>query len=155
MHLLPYMSILLTASALKIPLQPRGQCEDTQDYQLVYNDGPTAEGTAGIGAEFESPFFKLVHKDCSLENTNKAKRSLIEGRKGPNWELTADSTGVRGELQAEYILDGREIKIGSEDGAKAGKAIADDLVSTVVNNFASCSINVGRPVGYRGKVTGQ
>lgn len=133
MHLLPYASILIAASAFKMPLQPRGPCEDTQDNQLVYNDGPTADGTAGIGAEFESPFFSLRHETCDLKDTNAAKKSLIDGRKGPNWELTADSIGVRGELQAEYILDGRNIKVGSEDGAKAGKAIADDLVSTAVN----------------------
>lgn len=133
MHLLPYASILLTASALKIPLQPRGICEDTQDHQLVYNDGPTNDGIAGIGAEFESPFFTLKHKGCKLKDTNAAKKSLIDGRKGPNWELTADTTGAAGELQAEYILDGRNIKVGSGDAAKAGKAIADDLVSTAVN----------------------
>lgn len=135
MHLLLYASILLTASALNIQLQPRGECEDIQDNQLVYNDGPTADGTAGIGAEFESPFFKLENSTCSLEYTNDAKRSLIEGRKGPNWELTADSIGGAGELHAEYILDGRNIQVGSDDGAKAGKAIADDLVSTAVNRL--------------------
>lgn len=129
MQLFLYASILLTTSALNIPVQPRGECEDMQDYELVYNDGPTADGTAGIGAEFESPFFKLENKDCSLEDTNFAKKSLIEGRKGPNWELTADSTGVAGELQAECILDGRNIKVGSENGAAAGKTIADDLVN--------------------------
>lgn len=133
MHLLLYASSLLTASALNIQLQPRGECEDIQDNQLVYNDGPTADGTAGIGAEFESPFFKLVKKDCSLKDTNDAKKSLIEGRKGLNWQLTADSTGNAGELHAEYILDGRNIQVGSQDGAKAGKAISDDLVSTAVN----------------------
>ena len=129
MYLLPYASILFTASALNIPLWPRSECQDTQEIQWVYNDGPTADRTAGIGAEFESPFFKLENKDCSLIDTNDAKKSLVEGRKGPNWELTADSVGVAGELQVEYILDGRNIKVGSENGAKAGKAIADDLVS--------------------------
>lgn len=132
MYLLPYASLLVTASALHIPLQPRGECEDTQDNQLVYNDGPTADRTAGIGAEFESFQFRLEKLKCDLDKTNAAKRQRIEGRHGPNWELTADSTGVRGELQTEYILDGREIKVGSGDAAKAGKAIADDLVSTAV-----------------------
>ena len=79
--------------------------------------------------------FWFGNTNCSLKDTNDAKKSLIEGRKGPNWELKADSTGVAGELQAEYILDGRNIRVGSEDGAKAGKAIADDLVSTTVNRF--------------------
>lgn len=84
MYILLYASILVAASALKIPPQRRGICEDTQDNQLVYNDGPTSDQTAGIGAEFESPFFKLSNDDCTLENTNAAKKSLIEGRKGLN-----------------------------------------------------------------------
>ena len=130
-----FASILLSVSALNTQLQPRGECKDISDNQLVYNDGPTADGTAGIRAEFESVFFVLKKSDCSLKDTNDAKRSLIERRKGPNWELTADSTGEAGKLYAKYILDGQNIKVGSEDGAKAAKAIADDLVSTAVNQL--------------------
>ena len=133
MYLLSFASILLVASALKIPIQRGGVCEDTQDDQLVYKDGPTSDQTAGIGAEFESPFFKLKKEGCSLDDTNNARKSLIEGRRGTNWELTADSVGVAGELQAEYILDGRTINVGSGDGAKAGKAIADDLVTSAMS----------------------
>ena len=129
MYLLSYASILLTATALKIPLQPRGQCEDTQDNQLVYNDGPTADGTAGIGAEFESPLFYFTNLECSLADTNAAKNKIIAKRTGTNWELTADTGFREGKVDAEYILDGRNIKVGSGNGAKTGKAIADDLVS--------------------------
>lgn len=82
-YLLLYASVLLTTSLLGILLQQRGVCEDTQDNQLVYNDGPTANWTAGIGTEFESPFFKLEHKTCSLEDTNAAKISISsKGAKG-------------------------------------------------------------------------
>ncbi len=72
----------------------------------------------------------MINKICSLENTNKAKKSLIERRTGLDWELTTDTIGFAGELQAEYILDGRTMKVGSEDSAKANKAIANNLVST-------------------------
>lgn len=130
MHFFQYASLLLTASALETSLQPRTDCEDTQDDQLVYNDGPTTDRTAGIGAEFESPFFRLINRACNGEDTDAAKKSVIDGRRGTNWELTADSTGSPGRLNAEYILDGRNIKVGSDDGWKAGKELAENLVST-------------------------
>ena len=44
--------------------------------------------------------------------------------------LTGDSlTGAPGVLDAEYILDGTQIKIGSGDAVKAASVVADDLVS--------------------------
>ena len=63
MHpLLLYISILATASAVWLPLLPRmeegGPCgEFVATYELDVLDGPTADGTAGLGIEFESPFF--------------------------------------------------------------------------------------------------
>lgn len=132
MHLLPYMSILLTASAVYLPLQPRSDpCEgDVQDTEMVELDGITADGTAGIGAEFESPFFYFVNPDCNEDDTNAAKKEVVAGRTGPNWILSADTGAGQGKVNAEYILNGVNIKVGSGEGAKAGKAIADDLVST-------------------------
>ena len=41
----------------------------------------------------------------------------------------ADSTSDQGKVNAEYILNGEAIRVGSGDGAIAGKAWADDLVS--------------------------
>lgn len=131
MHLLLYMSILSTASAIYEPLQPRADkgLEDVEDHENVILDGPTADATAGIGAEFESPFFYFVNRDCDTEKTNAAKGQVIAGRTGTNWELTADTGSDPGKVNAEYILNGQNIKVGSGDAAKAGKAIADDLVS--------------------------
>ena len=131
MHVFLYMSILLTGSAVYLPLQPRlDPClEYVKDTEMVTGDGPTADGTAGIGAEFESPFFYFVNPDCSADDTNAAKREVINGRKGTNWYLSADTGAAPQTLNAEYILDGVNIKVGSGDGEKAGKAVANDLVN--------------------------
>ena len=132
MHLLPYLSILLTASAVHLPLERRvDPCsQDVEDTEAILLDGPTADGTAGIGAEFESPFFYFVNADCSREDTNAARKQVIDGRTGTNWQLTADTGDNPGKVNAEYILNGANIKVGSGDAAKTGKAIADDLVNT-------------------------
>ena len=130
MHLLSYTSILLTASAAYLPPRALDPClQDVQDYEAVQLDGITADGTAGIGAEFESPAFYFTNPKCSIDDTNAAKKQIVAGRTGTNWELTADSTSDAGKINAEYILDGTKIKVGSGDGATAGKAWADDLVN--------------------------
>ena len=133
MHLLLYMlSILLTASAGNAPLSPCLQ--EVEEIEMVYLDGPTADGSAGIGAEFESPFFYFTNYGCSLEDTNAAKRQIVAGRTGTNFLLTADISEA-GKLNAEYILNGQNIKVGSGDAAIAGKAASDDLVSVATTRF--------------------
>ncbi len=77
--------------------------------------------------------------DCSIEDTNAAKKQVISQRTGMNWELTADSTSDQGKVNAEYILNGENIKVGSGDGATAGKAWADDLVSTTATPLRALS----------------
>jgi hypothetical protein len=72
---------------------------------------------------------------------NKAKKKLVAGRKqkpekdgDPLWMLTADTGAGERKLQAEYILDGQQIKIGSEKAAEVAKEIADDFVSIALVN---------------------
>lgn len=131
MHLLLYTSLALAVSAAYLPLQPRvDQCEEeVEDTEYVQADGITADGTAGIGAEFESPFFYFVNQACNTDDTNAAKKETVSGRTGTNWFLSADTGAGSGKLNAEYILNGQTIKVGTGDGQKAGKAVADDLVS--------------------------
>ncbi|KAE8130920.1 hypothetical protein BDV38DRAFT_289176 [Aspergillus pseudotamarii] len=125
MHILPYMlPVLLTASAASIA---RSTTEHVDDI-MVYRDGPTADGSAGIGVELESPFFKFAHPGCSMDNTNAAKKAVVDKRQGTNWLLTADTGVDPGKLNAEFIFDGQKIKVGTGELAKAGKAAADDLV---------------------------
>lgn len=131
MHLLLFMLILRTVSAVYVPLQPRvDPClEDVEDDEMVELDGITSDGTAGIGAEFEAPFFYFGNPACSKADTFAAKKQIIDGRTGTNWVLTADTGGDAGQVFAEYILDGQNIKVGSGDAAKAGAAAAEDVVS--------------------------
>ncbi|KAH6675112.1 hypothetical protein B0J14DRAFT_637790 [Halenospora varia] len=131
MHLPLYLSILLTASAIHVPLQPR---VDACDAAIQDNEGdeltaPTSDGTAGIGAEFETPLFYLTNSACSKADTDTAKGQVIAGRTGTNFVLTADTVGNAGKLHAEYILDGQNIKVGSGDAARAGAAAAADIIA--------------------------
>ena len=98
----------------------------------VFNDGPTASREAGIGAEFETPLFNFQNLSCSLEDTFSAKRKLVKGRAGKNFVLTADTGSTelgKGKLNPEYILDGRNIKVGDGSAAAAGAAMSKDFVS--------------------------
>jgi len=140
MRFLLCSSVVLTASAavIRAPLERRADpledCQlDIQDEMASDPNRVNTDGTAGIGAEFESPDFRLKKSGCSADDTNDAKRNVIAKRTGTNWELTADSINKPGELQAEYIINGVEVKVGGgtkdeHDGAKVAAALAKDLV---------------------------
>ena len=137
MHpLLLYISILATASAAWLPLLPRiepgGSCGEYVADELDDLDGPTADGTAGLGIEFESAAFYFRKDGCSLTDTNAAKGKIISGHTGNNWELTADTGSGPGDVHAEYILNGKNIKVGDGSAAEVASAAAQDLVSAVV-----------------------
>ena len=122
--LLLYISILATASAVWLPLLPR-----------MEPGGPCREdlgATAGLGIEFESAAFYFKKDGCSLTDTNAAKAKIISGRRGEYWELTADTGSGAGSLHAEYILNGKDIKVGDGSAARAASAAAQDLVSAAV-----------------------
>lgn len=137
MHFVLYLSLLLTARAAVLPsITARGlppDCDEAyEDIALVeFNDGPTTSGDAGIGAEFETLQIQFSNDKCNLADTFEAKRKTIKGRSGTNFLLSADTSVEQGQgkLSAEYILDGRSIKVGDGSAAKAGKAARDDLVS--------------------------
>ena len=90
MHSFLYMSMLLTASVVYLPLQPRANpnpdpcMQEVEENESVFNDGITADGTAGIGAEFKSSLFYFTNLDCSLADTNAAKKKIIAKRTGTN-----------------------------------------------------------------------
>jgi hypothetical protein len=121
---------------IRAPLQRRAEeCQlETMEDMADDLDRFNTDGTAGIGAEFESPGWQFVSTGCSADDTNAAKRKVIADRTGTNWELTADSIGQPGKLQAEYIIDGVKVKVGSTDdatnGAKVAASFVQDLVST-------------------------
>ncbi|PYI02674.1 hypothetical protein BO78DRAFT_410468 [Aspergillus sclerotiicarbonarius CBS 121057] len=101
----------------------------------------------GIGVEFESGsiyFTKDVHSMNAAEKEAvkeagvdaKGKAVTLQAGKGGNgakfagndWELTADATGsTLGRLPAEYILNGKKIKLGTGRAAKAAEEVYENL----------------------------
>jgi hypothetical protein len=142
MRLLLCSSVVLTASAGVICAPLERRADPLEDNQLEIQDEmandpnrANTDGTAGIGAEFETPEF-YFETTCSLEDTNAAKYEVVAGRTGEYWKLTADDTGTEGKLRAEYIIDGNKVKVGSStneatNGAKVAAAMAQDLVRAV------------------------
>jgi hypothetical protein len=141
MHSVLFLSLLLTTKAAVLPsVTPRGLppgCDEAyEEIALVeFNDGPTTSGDAGIGAEFETLQIQFSNDKCNLADTFLAKRKTVKGRSGTNFVLSVDTSVEQGagKLSAEYVLDGRNIKVGDGSAAAAGKAAHDDLVSTSLN----------------------
>lgn len=133
-----YMSLILS-TALAAPAGSVNECSgDTENMDILeVNDGPTDNLAAGIGAEFESQAFYWISPGCSDDDTNAAKKKLVAGRQGKDWMLTADTGSGEAKLQAEYILDGQTIKVGTGQAKIAGEAIAADLVSIITTQFYS------------------
>lgn len=118
-----------------------GMCDDDENgNQAPTLDGPTSDKSAGIGVEFESGAVLFQSKGtCAKPDIDKSKGAQVNARKGTNWALTADTTASdAGFLTAEYILNGKTIKIGSGDAAKAASAVAGDIVSFLQTIQNSC-----------------
>ena len=116
---------------------------DDCDGCLEENDptGVTADKSPGLGVEFEtSAFFLEGDPACSYSQTMILKGNALmnEGgtaRKGTNWVLTVDTTADKANsLVPEYILDGEKIKIGQNMAGPAAAAVAQDLVSIVLQS---------------------
>ena len=109
-----------------------GRCpNDENGNQAATLDGPTSDQSAGIGVEFESGEVLFQPKGtCTKAQIDVSKGALVDQRQGTNWMLTTDTTvSDSGRLTAEYILNGKLIKIGSGDAATAATAVANDIVS--------------------------
>ena len=109
-----------------------GRCpNDENGNQAATLDGPTSDQSAGIGVEFESgDVLFRPSGTCTKAQIDGSKGALVDQRQGTNWMLTTDTTvSDSGRLTAEYILNGKLIKIGSGDAAIAASAVANDIVS--------------------------
>ena len=99
-------------------------------------DGPTADGSPGIGVEFETMGVIFESKDCKRSDTDVSKGKMVGGRQGDNWMLTVDTTPSKeGRLTAEYILDGTQIKLGTGNAAEAAAEVANDIVILLLPLF--------------------
>lgn len=120
------------ATAFSLNQKRQGASDDScgGDDEAPTLDGPTSDKSAGLGIEFESSQVTF-EADCDDEKTNQAKGRQVGDRKGTNWALTADTTeGRAGSLTAEYILNGKVIKIGDGTASAAAAAVSNDLVRT-------------------------
>lgn len=128
--LFPFLLLAVDATVLPRALD---DCIDEIEIEMsVWQDGPTVTGDAGIGAEFETPYVQLQNPQCNLANTFLAKRKIIQGRSGTNFDLSVDTGSTElgaGKLNLEYILDGTRIKVGDGSAAAAGGAAASSFVS--------------------------
>lgn len=136
MHLFLYVLpfCFFAAAAPTNPTQDDdGNCQEWDGNIIENKDGPTKDGSPGLGIELETPWFYFSSPECSEENVNRAKKALVAGRqqKGndPMWMLTADTGAGERKLQAEYILDGQQIKLGSGKAEEIAKEISQDFVS--------------------------
>ena len=117
-----------------------GSCEnDENGNQATTLDGPTNDQSPGIGVEFEAGIVQFSSDSpCDKKSTDslkghrvgaKGEGGQIEYRKGDNWQLTADTTlNADGMLLAEYILDGTQIKLDTDDAVNAASAVGTDIV---------------------------
>lgn len=80
--------------------------------------------TAGLGMEFETGLLQFESENCPDAERYSAKGALITGHSGTNWELTADISDKGNRLNPEYILNGKQIKIGHDDAANAAAGAA-------------------------------
>ena len=136
-----FLFLLLAVNAAVLPRGPTllsrvadDGCEDEfEDIEMsVFNDGPNGAGVAGIGAEFETPYFNFQNRDCTLEDTFAAKRGLVKDRTGLNFVLSVDTGSTelgQGKHNPEYVLDGRSIRVGDGSAAAAGVATTNDFVN--------------------------
>lgn len=86
--------------------------------------------------EFEtSRFYFTSVENCGKENTFESKNKAISGHQATDWDLAVDTTAVQSNrLDAEYILNGKPIKIGTNQAAQAAKDVASDIVSPTPNS---------------------
>lgn len=141
MHILLYSSVVLTASAavLRTPVARQlDPCQETADDMSDDPGRSNTDGTAGIGAEFESVQFNFKSKNCAAATPPTLKGKTVlqvlrdndgniigdQPKTGTNWKLTADTLQQQGRLNAEYILDGTQIKVGSQNDATNAAAVA-------------------------------
>ncbi|KAF1969178.1 hypothetical protein BU23DRAFT_571747 [Bimuria novae-zelandiae CBS 107.79] len=139
-QILNYMPDGVVSSSLAVRGQccPGGEADDgdanCQGSPSDIADTVPVDKQAGIGFEFElaSILFEPKEKEtCTDEKTYAAKGRAITGRSGTNWKLTADTLSGK-VLDAEYILDGTTIKLGSQSGdlrtvRRAAEEVAADI----------------------------
>ncbi|KAF2674250.1 hypothetical protein BT63DRAFT_449243 [Microthyrium microscopicum] len=123
------------------PLERRADddCDVTANENALL-DGPTSDIEAGIGVEFESGSVMLEPVNCPAFDARTQMCVELKGKiidhgqgvsdqgSGSTWELTGDTT-FEACLSAEYILNGKVLKLGKDMVVTAAKEAAADFLS--------------------------
>lgn len=128
-------AVAAPAPAISADVDDDQNCEEWDGDMIENKDAPTADGSPGIGIEFETAMFYFSSPDCPQDTVNNAKKKIVAGRKQevdegevPLWMLTADTGAGERVLQAEYIIDGQQIKLGSGQAETVTQEIVKDFV---------------------------
>lgn len=102
-------------------------------FRLLYITHPVlaVAEDAGVGMELETAQVRLEAQDkngCTEQNHVDSIQKIIDKRRGQDWELTADMIQDKF-LTAEYVFDGRTIKLGTGRLAEAAEEARSDFVS--------------------------
>ena len=135
--------LLFILLVVNVSGRPRGpidcQTEDFESFEMDdIGSGPTSDGAAGIGAEFETLYVNFHNSACNLEDTFAAKHKPVEGWSGLDFNLSVDTGALElgaGKLNPEYVLHGRSIKVGDGSATAAGAAAANDFVSPFATGY--------------------
>lgn len=124
-----FLAAFSLSPAFRLPVYPRVEpcLEAAVEFMAESDDGPTTDGSAGIGIEFETPLmqFKPLRDDPVAQKS--LKGHTVVGLQGDKFKMTVDGSGSE-MLQPEYILDGTAIKVGSGDLAKVAAAASENFV---------------------------
>ncbi|PWY96121.1 hypothetical protein BO94DRAFT_591620 [Aspergillus sclerotioniger CBS 115572] len=103
---------------------------DSSDEDITpADDGPTSDRSPGLGIEFEASSLELECKVCKAADTFSSKGKEISGHTNKYWSLTVDTTtNSAGRVKGEYILNGKEIKLGAGTAVTAAENVEKDLV---------------------------
>ncbi|CAD6576350.1 MAG: hypothetical protein ASARMPREDX12_007855 [Alectoria sarmentosa] len=127
--LVPFV-VFLSVTALPPNLRRQADPNDPCLDESPTLDGPTSDKSTGIGVEFETSAVVFSQPGCSAADTNQAKGQQVGDRGGDNWQLTSDTTSeIPGRLSAEYILNGKTIKIGTGAASAAAAAVSSDIIA--------------------------
>ncbi|KAK4690725.1 hypothetical protein P7C71_g6131, partial [Lecanoromycetidae sp. Uapishka_2] len=110
-----------------VPYPPVMPLQEIAAQEAATDDAPTPDSSAGIGMEFEAGSLRF--------------KSDTLAAKGDNAQTDAYIAGNPGFLNAEYILNGKLIKLGTGDLKRAAAAVQDSLSNPNTVTVTDCNID--------------
>ena len=130
--LFPFLlSLCVTAATSDIHRRGPSCSGDGVDTEGPDNSGTRDDFSPGIGFELETLEIAFMSPTTQKSNTDGLKGQPIDGHTGDLWMLTPDTFGSETNyLDAEYILKGRQISLGSGQAKQAASEVVHDIVGS-------------------------